>query len=72
MEQHIRDIEELKGKLSKKLIKIVEVGNIKCDNDFNPVIQTKIEYNPEAIADYKRIFGEDSLYYEIGRQLFDY
>lgn len=68
----MEEIKEFKGNLSKKLIKIVEIGNIKSDDDFHPVIQAKIEYNPEAISDYKRIFGEDSLYSEIGRQLFDY
>ena len=68
----MEEIKEFKGNHSKKLIKIVEVGNIKYNDDSKSVIQAKIEYDPVAISDYKRIFGEDSLYSEIGRQLFDY
>lgn len=54
----------------KFLIRCVGEVDRKVDKTFTLLISTQIEYNPVACEDYRRIFGEDEFYKEIGKLLF--
>lgn len=60
--------EQIKDKL---LVKQIDVVLTITDIDASSQVSTmNIEFSMEQIEDYKRIFGEEELYKEIGRLLF--
>ena len=64
--------EQIKALFKDKLL-VRQNGEVSTRTDiktFSQVSSMNIEFSMETIADYKRIFGEEELYKEIGRLLF--
>lgn len=66
------NIEQIKSIFEDKLLarRNGEVSTRTDIKTFSQVSNMNIEFSMEQIEDYKRIFGEEELYKEIGRLLF--
>lgn len=66
------NIEQIKSIFEDKLL-ARQNGEVSTRTDiktFSQVSSMNVEFSMEHIEDYKRIFGEEELYKEIGRLLF--
>lgn len=64
--------EQIKALFKDKLL-VRQNGEVSTRTDirtFSQVSSMNIEFSMETIEDYKRIFGEEELYKEIGKLLF--
>lgn len=64
--------EQIKALFKDKLL-VRQNGEVSTRTDiktFSQVSSMNIEFSMETIEDYRRIFGEEELYKEIGRLLF--